>query len=450
VDGAPVAEPVPAPGPVEPLLPALEAGAAPAVDPTLLQSALAGPLADPALGPAPGAVVLDVATGAALAAVRPDALMTPASSLKVLTAVSALTALGPADRVQTQVVRGAGDAVVLVGGGDPTLATLPPAQQVHPAPATLDALARTTAAALLADGAGPVAVQYDASLFTGPALLPDWDPSFVRNDIVTPVSALTLDPASAGIDELALEADPAATTAGWFAARLAAYGVAVAGAPTAARAPASADVLAEVASPTVAGMVDRMLDLSDNDVAEALHRLAAVARGLPGTFDGGADAAAEALAELGVPAPGLVVRDGSGLSRSNLVAPATLARLLALAAADPPPQQDPRTAALQETTWAPGGLSVAGLTGSLAGRFRGPATAAGAGRVLGKTGTLTGVTSLTGAVATLQGRPVVFSVIGNGTTDTLRARAALDRVAATIAGCGCAASGPAPAPDPAP
>jgi D-alanyl-D-alanine carboxypeptidase/D-alanyl-D-alanine-endopeptidase (penicillin-binding protein 4) len=441
-------EPVPPAQAPEPLLPETGLDAAPGVDPQVLAAALAAPLADPALGPAPGAVVLDAGTGAVLGGVRADAPLAPASSLKVVTAASALTAMGPADRVQTRVVDAGAAGIVLVGGGDPTLLTLAPERPAYPAGATLDDLARRTAAALLAAERPAVAVRYDSGLFAGPAVLPDWEPTFVRDDIVTPVSALTLDPASAQIDEVALEADPALTAATWFAARLAAYGVAASGPVTAGSAGDGAPLLAEVSSPPVAALVDRMLDLSDNDVAEALFRLAAIARDLPGTFEGGSAAAAAALSELAVPAPGLVLRDGSGLSRANRITPTTLARVLAIAVAGPAQGQDPLSSTVDESTWLPGGLSVAGLTGSLAVRFRTPSTAAAAGRVHGKTGTLTGVSSLTGAVATLQGRPVVFSVISSGTTNTISARSALDAIAATIAACGCTAPVPAPAAGP--
>jgi len=93
-------------------------------------------------------------------------------------------------------------------------------------------------------------------------------------------------------------------------------------------------------------------------------------------------------------------------------------------------------------TWAPTGLPVGGLTGSLSNRFSAGDTAVGAGRVRAKTGTLTGVTSLSGLVTTAQGRPLVFVVLGTDTPDTLSARRALDRFAARLAECGCEGARP--------
>lgn len=423
-------------------LPVLQADQTPPFDAAVLQSALAPLLTDPALGTDPGAVVLDGTSGEALLAQRADVAVIPASSLKIATGLSALAALGPQRVLTTKVVRD-GTGLVLVGAGDPTLLTVPAANPpVFAPPATLADLAAQTAAALQASGTTAVQVRYDATLFSGPALSTDWDASFVGLGIISPVSALTVDPASKEIDPRALDADPAAAAAAWFVSRLNTLGIA---ATLAGAAPAgTGEQIAAVDSAPITAIVDRMLDISDNDVAEALFRLAAIGRGLPGTFDGGATAVQETFAELAVPTPGMVIRDGSGLSRDNRIAPITLAASLQIAI-DPQaevlqpsaPREGPDLGAV---TWLPPGLPVGGFTGSLNRRFGTDATEAGAGRVHAKTGTLTGVTSLSGVVATEQERPAVFVVLGNETADTLAARQALDKVAARIAACGCAAA----------
>src|SRR5437762_2784969 len=82
-------------------------------------------------------------------------------------AAAALKVLGPQFRIRTTVVQGAtAGQVVLVGGGDPTLASAPPTGFV-PAPASLPQLARSTASALRAAGTTKVTLGYDTSLFTG-------------------------------------------------------------------------------------------------------------------------------------------------------------------------------------------------------------------------------------------------------------------------------------------
>ena len=107
-----------------------------------LQSALAAPLSASALGPQVSAVVTDPATGRVLWSQNPDQPSTPASTTKLVTSAAALAALGPGATFTTKVVRGATrNSVILVGGGDPTLAVHPfPAGQ-YPRPATLASLA---------------------------------------------------------------------------------------------------------------------------------------------------------------------------------------------------------------------------------------------------------------------------------------------------------------------
>lgn len=66
--------------------------------------------------------VLDPATGAIRDAVRADAPLPPASTLKAITAIYALDRLGPDHQFRTRVLR-AGDMLILAGGGDPHLDT---------------------------------------------------------------------------------------------------------------------------------------------------------------------------------------------------------------------------------------------------------------------------------------------------------------------------------------
>ena len=144
------AEPVSKAGPV--LAPGLGTGELPTS--SGLQSALAGPLSAAALGPQVSAVVTDPATGKVLWSQHPGQPQTPASTTKLVTSAAALAALGPDATFTTKVVRGATqNSVILVGGGDPTLAVHPfPAGQ-YPRPATLASLARQTAQ--VAQGQGP-------------------------------------------------------------------------------------------------------------------------------------------------------------------------------------------------------------------------------------------------------------------------------------------------------
>src|SRR5207244_1463310 len=88
-----------------------------------LRSALAAPLSAAALGPRVSVVVADPVTGRVLLSENGDRLATPASTTKLVTGLAALAVLGGGARFTTRVVRGAAPgSIVLVGGGDPTLA----------------------------------------------------------------------------------------------------------------------------------------------------------------------------------------------------------------------------------------------------------------------------------------------------------------------------------------
>ncbi|MDT4935178.1 MAG: hypothetical protein QOK11_3070, partial [Pseudonocardiales bacterium] len=87
-------------------------------------------------------------------------------------------------------------------------------------------------------------------------------------------------------------------------------------------------------------------------------------------------------------------------------------------------------------------LPVAAWSGTLSGRYlRGSGATAGAGVVRAKTGTLTSVSSLAGFVHDADGRLLAFAVLADhvapGDGPTAAAEAALDRIAAALAGCGC-------------
>ena len=442
--GGLVADPTPTPTPTRPLDPSpVAAGSVLTPEPTstatepppalpeLPEAALRRVLSSGDLGPDPGALVLDVATGGPLLAVDPATVRTPASIAKLATGAAVLRRLDPGSRLRTVVRRGATPgSLVLVGAGAASLLTRRDGTDPYADRATLTALAGRTAAALRADGVDEVTLAVDDSLFEGPAVSPDWPASYVGSGVVSPVSALSVDAGRVSIDSDAREPDPAVAAGETFARLLSRRGVEVDGEVRRATAPADGSAGGEVAaveSPTLAQLVELMLQTSDNDLAEALLRLVAVGSDRPGTFVDGRAVVAEVLDEVVGPGAGSDLSDlldGSGLARGSVVAPQVLARLLAVAAGD-------GAGSLWHLVT---GLPVAGFTGTLSARFLSdvPLTSPAAGEVRAKTGTLTGVSTLAGT-ATVGGRPVVLVVMGNGVTDTLAARAALDRFATLVA-----------------
>ncbi len=398
---------------------------------TGLGAALEALLRQNELGPHVGAAVVDVATGAVLYGKDAQAGFSPASTTKLLTAAAVLGKLGPDFRIETKVVSGAPGQVVLVGGGDPTLSTTPPAGFL-PAPASMPELARATAAALKAKKLTRIKLGFDTTAFTGPRTAPGWPTAYVTSGVVAPITALTVDEGRIGpiIEGTGPRvSDPPVSAAQAFARLLAADGIKVIGSPAAVTAASGATKIASVLSPQLSDLVGWMLPNSDNDLAEALaHLLGKAAVGRADFTSGAAAVRAEADA-LGLPTSGLALFDGSGLTVATRVSPAALAGVLSAAAR-------PDQAALRPLLTS---LAVSGFTGTLEQRFQDPTTRPAAGLVRAKTGTLRTVGSLAGTTVDADGRLLAFAFIADRVPagGTLDGRAALDRIAARLVGCGC-------------
>ncbi|WP_344564294.1 D-alanyl-D-alanine carboxypeptidase/D-alanyl-D-alanine endopeptidase [Streptomyces axinellae] len=370
-------------------------------------------LDDQSLGAVQHASVVDAVTGRQLFAQGAGQTATPASTIKLATAVAALTAAGENHRVATRVV-GKGDRVTLVGGGDPTLTK-----------GALADLAEETARTLRKRGVREVTLTYDLSRYTGTRQHPIGPNENLA--LVTPLmlNEGRLDKSDHG--PAARTPDPSGQAAQEFADRLSRAGVRTTGPAESGQAPGSARSLAVHKSPTLSALVERMLTNSDNDIAEALARQTALAKGEPASFKGAGRAVRSTLKRLGLPLKGTVFADGSGLDRADRVSPALLTQLLVRAGAPEEPALRPVLT----------GLPVAGFTGTLDARYGGERGAPGAGLVRAKTGTLTGVNTLAGTVVDADGRMLSFAFMTSGTTDPAAAQNSLDRLASTLANCGC-------------
>jgi len=416
-------------------------GAGPLPTPSGLRAVLAAPLSAAALGPQVAAVVADPVTGQVLLSDHGGRLATPASTTKLATALASLALLGAGATFTTRVVAGATPAsIVLVGGGDPTLAVNPFPVRDYPRPATLASLAAAAARTLKANGRDAVSLGYDTSLYTGPDLAPSWPGGYVSGGDVTPIVSLEVDQGrltAAGTPEDSDDpynnnpraTDPAAMAAASFAALLGADGIRVTGSPAAQAAPAGAPVIASVVSPPLSAIVEQMLEESNNVIAENLARHVALAIGEPASFSGGAAAVTRELGQLGITS-GIRLVDGSGLSPEDLISPDALVRVLELAIARPPLR------ALLA------GLPVAGFSGTLsAGQsvFSGIGGAA-LGSVRAKTGNLGTVAALAGVVYDRSGSVLVFAFMADAVPSAgllQNAAQAIDGAASALAGCGC-------------
>jgi serine-type D-Ala-D-Ala carboxypeptidase/endopeptidase (penicillin-binding protein 4) len=332
----------------------------------------------------------------------------PASNVKLVTAAAALEVLG-ADHRFTTAARATGrdgttaDRLFLVGGGDPVLGTqdyliASAAQDTYPQPLVtpLESLADQIVAAGITRVTGGIVG--DASRYDTEQTVPSWPPSYVDERQSGPLSALLVNDGSAQLSPLRATDEPAVHAADVLRDLLATRGVSVEGGVSSGVAPAEAADVAAVQSVTLAELMPDLLAWSDNTTAELLVKEIAVAAGSsPGSRPAGLAVIDATLREWGVPMEGLVLSDGSGLDRGNRLTCDALGAVLVHSGPSGP---------------LAAGLAVAGQSGTLARYFVGsPAQ----GRLVGKTGTLTGARALSGFVAAEDGtRHVAFNYVENG------------------------------------
>jgi D-alanyl-D-alanine carboxypeptidase/D-alanyl-D-alanine-endopeptidase (penicillin-binding protein 4) len=398
------------------------------LSPAEVRTALAPYLNDADLGRHVVAAVAPLAAGKPTY-VSGSGLAIPASTTKLVTSTAALLALGEEHTFETTVVAGGPRRVVLVGGGDPFLQAEPPDDETpYPHRADVVTLAKRTAAALKAQGKRRVSVGYDDTLFTGPAVNPTWEKDYVP-DVTAPVSSLWVDEGRSptGFGRVL---DPALTAATVFAGALAKAGIEVIGIPERGVADGGGAELASVESAPLGQIIERILEVSDNEASEVLLRHVGEAAVGDASFTGGQRGVKQVLGEAGVRLGSAVLYDGSGLSRANRIAPATLIDVLRLATSANQPDLRPILT----------GLPVAGFSGSLADRFDGPLPEA-RGRVRAKTGTLTGVHSLAGIAIGPDGAPMLFALMTDQVRlpDNTDAEVTIDNAAAALGACSCGA-----------
>lgn len=332
----------------------------------------------------------------------------PASTNKLVTSTNALSTFGPDHTFVTSVVAGpTPDAVVLVGSGDPALSSV-----------QLDRLAKAAAGRLLATQQATSRVYVDDSAFPTPSLATGWLSSYVPTD-VAPVRALVRDQSNVP--------DSSADAGKYLASRMAAYGVpgTYAGRTPA---PIEATVYGASQGASLAVTLNHMLLVSDNEIAEGLHKMVGNSLGDGATWSGARAAQAAALAKQGLSVN--ADYDGSGLSRSDRVTALQLVRILDRAQDTTHPELWPLRSSQ--------GMPTAGRTGTLSasyGRFSTAASSCAAGRLWAKTGSLNDVVALAGFTTGADGRPKVFAFLVNGVPSTLAVKQAVDVLGATVVGC---------------
>lgn len=125
------------------------------------------------------------------------------------------------------------------------------------------------------------------------------------------------------------------------------------------------------------------------------------------------------LNEIGIAPDGIIQWDGSGLSRHNLVTPASLVQLYSYMAKQ----------SKYSDAWL-NALTIGGVDGTLRNRFK---NTKAAGNVRGKTGTIDQVSALSGYITTVEGEKLVFSILVNGVNETGLRQAVIDEIVVNLA-----------------
>jgi D-alanyl-D-alanine carboxypeptidase/D-alanyl-D-alanine-endopeptidase (penicillin-binding protein 4) len=449
----------------------------PAIDAAPIDAAMKKLAADvKGWGGTVGVSVIDVSSGATLAASSDHALLNPASNAKLATAAAAIRLLGPQHRFLTglygKVNGDTVDELVLRGDGDPSLAT----RDLWIMAAELRAAGVRRVRSILVDQAWFDDAYVPPAFEQQPA---EWAP------FRAPIAAVSLNentvlfqirPTKAGTDALvdvdppgfvdlggsvgtSKKGDPEKVILGLEAKGARLTGKLGGTLPEGSRLlrvakrvddprllagyalravlkQLGADVPAEIKAGgakqkalLVAHRSDELAQLafalgkdSDNFYAEMLFRaIGAQAKGRPATTEAAAAAVTSYLESVSALEPGVIVKNGSGLFDANRVTAASTTALLRAAYRDPRVGPD----FLAQ-------LSIGGVDGTMRSRFREWSKPRA---VRAKTGTLDAVAALSGYVLPPPGRaPIAFSLLVNGIPGKVSAtRASMDDVVKAIA-----------------
>ncbi len=434
-----------------------------ALPPAHLESTLNARIRDAALhGARIGVLVQSLDDGAVWYAHNADSLFIPASNTKIFTAILALEYLKPEFCYDTRVLTNGqvqdgvlhGD-LCLQGGGDPSLCV-----------GDLRSMAHALAAGDPAQHLPPIKkvlghLVFDDSFFTGPEELiyPDWDTEDTRWDYAAPTSALSCEGNAVTItvlgttpgkppqvtetpetdvltiqnqamtsntentppvklepvgDQVRISGDvkpgyqlqvrisvphPARYTEELFRHELRAEGISIGETATGAADPQKQIVLVNHRSAPLSKLLVTMLKTSNNYYAEQLRWTLLSLYNLDRPFNVRYQSLWENFAvHSGLQLHGMRLVDGSGLSRNNQVSPAATVRMLSYMTHS------------QNFDLFYQALPVAGVDGTLKHRMTcGAATC----NVHAKTGTLHGVSALSGYLSDVNGERLVFSIFVN-------------------------------------
>jgi serine-type D-Ala-D-Ala carboxypeptidase/endopeptidase (penicillin-binding protein 4) len=373
-------------------------------------------------GSASGLMVVDTETGRTECAAAPGRQRLLASNMKLFTTATVLSRLGPETRIPTRVFRdGKIDAqgvlhgsLYLQGGGDPALGT-PAFYNSYLAGLGTNLYALTPQ--IKAAGIERVTGRLYADDTVFDRLRGVADSGYATSSYIGPLSGLAFNSGFRGsTSSSGFASDPAKLAASKLARSLRGAGIDVPTQVALRPAPAYAERVAMVRSPTLDRIVDTTDVWSDNFFAEMLIKLLGARLGGAGTTAAGAQVVEDFARSHG---SGVHAVDGSGLTRSNRASPRQVVNLLLAMRQDPAGDEF-----VQD-------LALAGQEGTVEDRMHGTAAY---GRCRTKTGTITGVSNLSGYCFNRSGRIMAFSILMNGVGDLGLAHLDQDRIAAAVAG----------------
>jgi D-alanyl-D-alanine carboxypeptidase/D-alanyl-D-alanine-endopeptidase (penicillin-binding protein 4) len=344
-------------------------------------------------------LIVDI-EGTRITSVNPDTPLLPASNMKVVVASVALEVLKPEYVFTTSLVGQVngnaieGDAY-LIGGGDPVLVTdkYPPTE---PYPTFNFTRLENLFDALAAQGISRIggSIIGDESRYDTERFAPSLGLG-IRGTEVGPLGALMVNDGVVSGNPIKPD-NPALGAATEFTNTLQNNGIAVSGAPKVGTAPQDLSVIAKIDSLPLTDIIAEMLTNSDNNTAELLVKEIGFATSGVGTREAGLEVMKSKLVEWGIALDVLQFFDGSGLDRGNRLTCNSMMTLLA-----------------RDGGFGPVGLGLA--TASQSGTLREVlADTLGAGKLRGKTGTLTGAKALSGFVPYSENQASTFSLIING------------------------------------
>jgi serine-type D-Ala-D-Ala carboxypeptidase/endopeptidase (penicillin-binding protein 4) len=366
-----------------------------------------------------GLFVLNASTGDVSCRASAGTRRLLASNTKLYTTAASLVRFGPADRIPTTLwakgsIQGGvlNGSLYLVGGGDPALASRAFAGRFRGGLGTnLFALSNSVAAAGIRRVTGRLVA--DDTVFD--RLRGVADSGFATSPYIGPLSGLQFNSGFADSNASHFAADPARVAAAKLVRSLRKHGIGISSRIGVGALPRGSTRIGFVRSPRMARIIDWTNVNSDNLFAETLLKRLGAKFGSRGSTRAGT-AVVERFARSHDSAIQQV--DGSGLTAAGGASPTQVGRLLAAMRATPV------DADFVES------LPVAGREGTLAERMRGTAAA---GRCRAKTGTLTGVSTLSGYCFNRSGKVMVFSILMNGVRDLSLAHRLQDQMAALIA-----------------